>query len=142
MTAPQERVFTFPPYRLDPSQRLLTSDGQPISLTPKEFDTLLVLVEAAGRVVDKEELINRVWPDSYVGDGSLARNISVLRKTLGDGVIETHRSRGYRIALPIIPSGPLVLSAEPLREQESGTARSAGGTTGTDGGSVLTGSAV
>lgn len=71
-------------------------------MTPKEFDTLLVLVEARGRVVDKDELISRVWPDSYVGDGSLARNISVLRKALGDEVIQTHRGRGYRITAPVI----------------------------------------
>lgn len=98
----QRLVFSFPPFRLDPSQRLMTRDGQPISLTPKEFDTLVVLVEAAGAVVDKEELVSRVWPDSYVGDGSLARNISVLRKTLGEDVIQTHRGRGYRIALPVV----------------------------------------
>jgi TolB-like protein/DNA-binding winged helix-turn-helix (wHTH) protein/Tfp pilus assembly protein PilF len=117
----QTPIFSFPPFGLDPSQRLVTRDGQTISLTPKEFDTLLVLVEAAGRVVDKEELINRVWPDSYVADGSLARNISVLRKTLGDGVIETHRGRGYRIVLPIIArtSGPAVLPTEAPREQEA-----------------------
>lgn len=121
-------VFSFPPFRLDSSQRLVTHDGQPISLTPKEFDTLLVLVEAAGRVVDKEELINRVWPNSFVGDGSLARNISVLRKSLGGGCIETHRGRGYRIALPIITttSSPVVAPTELLREREARTASSAG----------------
>lgn len=127
MPESQRVVFSFAPFRLDPSQRLMTRDGQPISLTPKEFDTLLVLVEAAGRVLDKEELISRVWPDSYVGDGSLARNISVLRKTLGEGVIQTHRGRGYRIALPILArtNSPVVVSPEPLREQEAGTAGSA-----------------
>ncbi len=100
-------VFMFLSYRLDPAQRRLSREGQSIPLTPKEFDTLLVLVEAAGRVVDKQDLITRVWPDSYVGDGSLARNISVLRKALGDEVIETHRGRGYRITLPVIsaPAG-------------------------------------
>lgn len=99
-------AFTFPPFRLDASQRLLTRNLQPIPLAPKEFDTLLVLVEAGGSVVDKEELIARVWPDSYVGDGSLARNISVLRKALGEEVIETHRGRGYRITLPFVSPAP------------------------------------
>lgn len=94
-------VFSFPPFRLDSAQRLLSRDGQPIALTPKEFETLLVLVEAGGKVVDKQDLIARVWPDSFVGDGSLARNISVLRKALGEEVIETHRGRGYRITLPL-----------------------------------------
>lgn len=123
----QRLVFSFPPFRLDPSQRLVTSDGQPISLTPKEFDTLFALVEAGGRVVDKEELISRVWPDSYVGDGSLARNISVLRKTLGEDVIQTHRGRGYRIALPVVEtsSNPVAVLPEPVLLQEGKTVASA-----------------
>ncbi len=105
-------IFAFHPFRLDPSIRQLSRDGQAIALTPKEFDTLLVLVEAGGSLVDKEDLVSRVWPDSYVGDGSLARNISVLRKALGDDVIETHRGRGYRITLPVtlterVPAGTL-----------------------------------
>lgn len=112
-------AFSFSLFLLDPSQRLLTREGRPISLTPKEFDTLLVLVEAAGRVVDKEDLINRVWPDSYVGDGSLARNISVLRKTLGEDVIQTHRGRGYRITVPVLETAnnPDALLPEPVRQQ-------------------------
>lgn len=101
-------TFIFLPFRLDPARRLLTRDSRPIALKPKEFDTLLVLVEEDGRVVDKDELVARVWLDSYVGDGSLARNISVLRKALGEDVIETHRGRGYRITLPIAaaPASP------------------------------------
>lgn len=97
----QSTSFVFPPYRLDPDERRLSRDREVVSLTPKEFDTLLVLVEAGGRVVGKEELIERVWPDSYVGDGSLARNISVLRKALGEEVIETLPKKGYRISLPV-----------------------------------------
>lgn len=93
--------FVFPPYRLDPDERRLSRDGEVVPLTPKEFDTLLVLVEAAGRVVEKEDLIGLVWPGSYVGDGSLARNISVLRKALGEGVIETLPKKGYRINVPV-----------------------------------------
>lgn len=95
-------VFAFHPFHLDPAKRLLSRDGQSIALTPKEFDTLQVLVEARGSVVGKEELIARVWPDSYIGDGSLARNISVLRKALGEEVIETHRGRGYRITRSVV----------------------------------------
>ena len=95
-------IFAFHSFCLDPAKRLLKSgDGQIVSLTPKEFDTLLVLVEALGSVVDKEELIARVWPDSYVGDGSLSRNISVLRKALGTEVIETLPKKGYRISVPV-----------------------------------------
>jgi DNA-binding winged helix-turn-helix (wHTH) protein len=106
-------VFAFHHFRLDPARRLLSRDGQPVALTPKEFDTLLVLVEAGGRVVDKEGLLASVWPDSYVGDGSLARNISVLRKALGEGAIETHRGRGYRITLPVVATDSVAASAVP-----------------------------
>ena len=95
-------AYLFPPHRLDPGRRLLTRDGQAISLTPKEFDTLLVLVEAKGQMVEKEALISRVWPDTFVGDSSLARNISVLRRILGEEVIATLPRKGYRIAVPVI----------------------------------------
>src|SRR5579864_7742834 len=104
-------VFAFPPFRLDPAQRSLSRDGQPIPLAPKEFDTLLVLVEAGGKVVDKQELIARVWPNTFVGDGSLARNISVLRKALGEEVIQTHRGRGYRITRPVVLTNALSVSS-------------------------------
>ncbi len=114
-------VFTFDHFRLDPAQRLLSRDGQPLALTPKEFDTLVVLVEARGRVVDKEGLLARIWPDCYVGDGSLARNISVLRKTLGDDVIETHRGRGYRITVPVVMWDSLpVAFAAPSTDAQTG----------------------
>ena len=99
-------VFTFGAFCLHPGERKLTRDGQPLFLTPKEFDTLLILVEAEGRVVHKEEMIARVWPDSYVGDGSLARNISVLRKALREEVIETLPRLGYRLAIPVTRSTP------------------------------------
>lgn len=94
-------TFVFPPFRMDPNRRLLYCADRLVSLTPKEFDTLLALVEAGGNVVSKETLIRRVWPDSYVGDGSLARNISVLRKALGGEVIETVPRRGYRLTVPV-----------------------------------------
>src|ERR1039458_9746344 len=88
--------FTFGPFLLEVHLGIVSREGQPVALTPKEFDTLLVLVEAGGRLAPKEDLLARVWPDSYVGDGSLARNISVLRKTLGEDLIETVPRRGYR----------------------------------------------
>ena len=107
-----QHFFTFGPFRLNAGEGTLKRDHQSISLTPKEFETLLALVEAEGRVVKKEDLLARVWPDSYVGDGSLARNISVLRKSLGDGVIETLPRRGYRLALPVTVSGRLDMPSE------------------------------
>ena len=94
------RLF-FHPFCLDITRRSLSRDGEPVSLTAKEFDTLLALVEARGKAVGKEALVARVWPNSYVGDGSLARNISVIRKALGEDVIETLPRWGYRLALPV-----------------------------------------
>ena len=102
MTDRKATIFVFSPFRMDPARRLLTRDGQPIALKPKEFDTLLVLVEEDGHVVDKDDLLARVWPDCYVSDGSVAKNISILRRALGENVIETHRGRGYRIRLPVV----------------------------------------
>lgn len=64
---------------------VLMRDGEPVRLGPKFIDTLIVLVENAGHIVDKDELIDRVWPDSFVEDGSLTRNISVLRKCSATG---------------------------------------------------------
>ena len=95
--------FLFGLYRLDAKQRVLTRNGEVISLAPKELDTLLVLVENRGQLVHKEKLISCVWPNTFVGDGSLARNISVLRKTLGKGIIQTVAKHGYRFIAPAEP---------------------------------------
>jgi DNA-binding winged helix-turn-helix (wHTH) protein len=123
-------TLVFPPFRIDPDQRLLSREGQPVPLTPKEFDTLLALVVAGGKVLAKDALIARVWPDSYVGDGSLARNISVLRKALGEEVIETMPRRGYRLTIPVTslqtPSGhvvPKVANPPELTEVQSSARR-------------------
>lgn len=127
-------AFVFSPFRMDPARRTLTRGGQSIALKPKEFDTLLTLVEEDGRVVDKDELMARVWPDCYVADGSLAKNISVLRKALGEGVIETHRGRGYRITLPVVttPSTPAAFHTEPERVPHEAPQHSVEGPPGTD----------
>jgi len=116
MTDQKDTTFVFSPFRIDPARRLLTSDGQAIALKPKEFDTLLMLVQENGRVVDKDELMALVWPDTYVSDGSLAKNISVLRKALGQNVIETHRGRGYRITLPVVSVPATMAPASPDRQ--------------------------
>lgn len=97
---PPDRLYQFGPYQLDSAERVLRREGVPVSLTPKAFETLLALVEKSGRVVEKSELMARVWPDAFVEEQNLAFNISVLRKTLGsdDGssFIETIPKRGYR----------------------------------------------
>ncbi len=99
-------LYEFSRFRLDPENHLLESEGIPISLTPKAFEILLVLVENGNRLTTKEELMRRVWPDSFVEEANLTVNISALRKQLGetpDGqqYIETVPKKGYRFAVPV-----------------------------------------
>src|SRR5246127_3298486 len=101
MSQQLKRLYTFGDFRLDCVSSLLIHSGHPIPLTPKVFDTLLLLVENAGRLVEKDEFVHRLWPDTFVGDDALIRNIYVLRKVLGepeDGqeFIATIPKRGYR----------------------------------------------
>lgn len=110
---------------LDESARTLTRQDDVIPLTPKEFDTLVFLVEAHGKAVEKNELVRAVWKDIFVGDNSLARNISVLRRYLGAGAIQTLPKFGYRFALPVTqPSSELLAGGtaplpEPVELDES-----------------------
>lgn len=96
--------YVFGGFRVDAIERVLFSEKGPISLTPKAFDTLLALVENSGRVITTEDLMTRVWPDSFVEGNNLAQNISTLRKVLdGDGAkyIETIPKRGYRFSADV-----------------------------------------
>lgn len=88
--------YEFEDWRLDAQERLLLRDGEAIPLTPKVFDTLMVLVENAGSLVTKEEFMKRVWPDAFVEDAVLTQNVSQLRKVLGEGAIKTVPKKGYR----------------------------------------------
>ena len=95
------QLYEFGPFRLDVDERLLMRDGRMTPLPPKVFDTLLVLVENRGRVVSKDELMQSLWPDTFVEESNLTQNISQLRRALGDGAadaqyIETIPKRGYR----------------------------------------------
>ena len=76
--------YEFGPFRLDVSEHLLLRDGQPVVLTPKVFDVLRVLVQNAGHLVEKERLLSEVWANSFVEEGGLNRNVSILRKALGE----------------------------------------------------------
>jgi TolB-like protein/DNA-binding winged helix-turn-helix (wHTH) protein/Flp pilus assembly protein TadD len=101
MSKQAEDLLEFDVYRIDVGQRVLLSRGNPVLLSPKVFDTLLVLAEQPGRVLQKDYLLKKVWPDSFVEEGSLARNVHTLRRVLGpapDGqeYIETIPTRGYR----------------------------------------------
>jgi DNA-binding winged helix-turn-helix (wHTH) protein len=99
-------VYEFGPFRLDPEERRLSREGQPITLRAKIFDTLCALVEAHGHLLEKDELLHRVWPDAVVEEGNLATNISALRKTLGEPAtgqkyVETVPGRGYRFVAEV-----------------------------------------
>jgi TolB-like protein/Tfp pilus assembly protein PilF len=91
-----DRLYEFGPFRLDAGGRLLFREGQRLALSPKAVELLVVLVEAEANTVGKEELLNRVWADTAVEEGSLTSHISLLRKTLGERYIETIPKRGYR----------------------------------------------
>jgi TolB-like protein len=93
--------YEFGPYRLDMSERVLTCDGETIALTPKATEILIMLVLNAGQLVEKDELLKEVWPNTFVEEANLSQNVFVLRRALGDEradprYIETVVRRGYR----------------------------------------------
>jgi TolB-like protein/Tfp pilus assembly protein PilF len=111
MSEQASTVYHFGPFQLDSSGHLLLRDGKPVSLTPKAMDTLLVLVQSSGRVLQKEEILKKVWPDTFIEEATLAQNIFTLRKILGvdeNGrpYIETIPRRGYRFVADVKKTGP------------------------------------
>jgi pimeloyl-ACP methyl ester carboxylesterase/class 3 adenylate cyclase len=96
MSRPGKRFYSFDVFRVDPVERLLFKGDREVPLTPKVFDTLLVLLENSSHVLTKQELMQKVWPDSFVEENNLAQNISVLRKAIGEKFIQTVPKRGYR----------------------------------------------
>jgi DNA-binding winged helix-turn-helix (wHTH) protein/TolB-like protein len=106
-----KRATCFGPFRYDWEQRLLFRDGEMVPLAPKVAETLRVLLERHGTVVERAELMRAVWPDTTVEEIGLARNISQLRKALGDEseagrYIETLPKRGYRFVGDVVMEGP------------------------------------
>ncbi len=101
MSNSSKHFYDFDRFRIDATERVLLSDGEIVTLTQKAFDVLLALVERRGQIVSKEELMELVWPDTFVEEGNLSQNIYTLRKALGqtnDGqdFIKTIPKRGYR----------------------------------------------
>ena len=101
-----QHFYEFGRFRVSAGDRLLLRDQEVVQLTPKVFDILLVLVESSGQVISKDGLMKKVWPDSFVEEGNLTQNISLLRKALGEGqnghrYIETVARRGYRFVAPV-----------------------------------------
>lgn len=107
---PHNFSYEFGPYRLDLSKRVLTCEGETIALTPKATDILIMLVMNAGELVEKDELLRQVWPDTFVEESNLTQNIFLLRRALGDEragprYIETVARRGYRFVAPVRANG-------------------------------------
>lgn len=127
-------TFDFGPFRLDAERRALYRAGDFVPITPKAADTLLLLVEEAGRVVSKAELLERVWPDVVVEEGNVTNNISTLRKVLNphfDGLqpIVTVARRGYRFIAevrrrdgPPLPVAPALAPPAAARRAAAGRA--------------------
>jgi DNA-binding winged helix-turn-helix (wHTH) protein/Tfp pilus assembly protein PilF len=106
MAKPNHSLYEFDHFRLDLAEKMLTRDGAAVPLTPKAFDTLVLLVEKSGRLVEKGELMNHLLPDTFVEENSLSQNIYLVRKALGEEsqgprYIETVPRRGYRFAASV-----------------------------------------
>jgi TolB-like protein/DNA-binding winged helix-turn-helix (wHTH) protein/Tfp pilus assembly protein PilF len=106
MTEQSRPSYTFGAFVLDAGRRCLWRDGEPVPLAPKVFDTLLVLLEHRDRVLTKDELLSHVWGDTIVEEGGLSRNVSLLRKSLGEKpddhrFIVTIPARGYRFVAEV-----------------------------------------
>ena len=127
----QVAFYEFGPFRIDMRRYLLLKGEELLPLSPKAFKTLLVLVENRGRVVEKEELLDTIWPDSYVEESNLAQNVFVLRRVLGEEKSE-HRyivtipGAGYRFVAPVLE----IDAAESVRAQPARPAPNETGETG------------
>src|SRR5256885_4153920 len=103
---PEERLYQFGPFRLDPAERLLLHEGQAVPLSPKAFDLLVLLTENSGHLLEKDDLMKKIWPETVVEEVNLAHNISIIRRALagrgnGQEYVETVPKRGYRFAAPV-----------------------------------------
>jgi DNA-binding winged helix-turn-helix (wHTH) protein/TolB-like protein len=141
-------AYEFGPFLLDTDRQLLLQELQPIALTPKAYDTLLVLIESGGRLLSKEELMKSLWPDSFVEESNLTQQISMIRKALGespgeDRYIVTVQGRGYRFAASVKVfskrDSQTAAQAQPLSERHDKTARTETGTASASGLAISSG---
>jgi Tol biopolymer transport system component/DNA-binding winged helix-turn-helix (wHTH) protein len=112
-----KHLYQFGEFTVDGDQKVLLRNDSPLALAPKVFETLLILVGNSGRIVEKEELMSRLWPDSFVEESNLTFNIQQLRKALGDNArrpqfIETVARRGYRFIAEVKENSPTPIAAE------------------------------
>ncbi len=119
MSPEVKALYEFGNFRCDPREHLLLCGDTSVYLSPKAFEILLVLIRSRGRLLTKDELMQQVWPDSFVEEGNLTVNISALRRALGETpagqqYIETIPKRGYRFVVPVTetPGGPIPGPAE------------------------------
>jgi DNA-binding winged helix-turn-helix (wHTH) protein/TolB-like protein/Tfp pilus assembly protein PilF len=106
MSNPANQIYEFGQFHLEVAERRLLREGQPLPLTPKAFDTLLLLVENSGHVLGRKQLLETLWPDAVVEENTLTQNIAAIRKALGEGqngqrYIETVPKTGYRFVAPV-----------------------------------------
>jgi len=118
---PARRILEFGNFRLDPAERALFRDDVPVSVPPKDIETLIVLVEHAGHIVEKEELVERVWADVFVEESNVSKRIFNLRQVLGENgrgkpYIETIPRRGYRFTAQVKESQQVTPSPLPDAE--------------------------
>jgi len=113
-----KQLYEFGPFRLDPEKELLLRDNETIPIAPKAFQVLLVLVRSKKEVVTKDDLLKAVWPDTFVEETNLSRNVFLLRKALGESpqdhqYIVTVPGRGYRFAeeVQLVPDEELIIVA-------------------------------
>src|SRR6201993_5588675 len=97
--------YRFGPFELEPDERRLLKDGATISLRPRAFDLLAALVDRAGHLVPKDELLDQVWPKTVVEEAALHVQVSALRKILGADAITTVSGRGYQFTLLVTSGG-------------------------------------
>ena len=122
--SPETKVlFEFGSFRCDPREHLLLCEGKPVAVAPKAFEILVALIQSNGPLLTKDELMQQVWPDSFVEESNLTVNISALRRALGESpgrqqYIETVPKRGYRFVAPVteIQDSPLVAASPPQKE--------------------------
>src|SRR5215475_8132745 len=112
-----KQVYGFGPFQLDARKQTLVRDGEPVALAPKAFQLLLTLVRHGTETVSKDQLMKSVWPDTFVEETNLTRNVFVLRKALGESeqnrYIITVPGRGYRFAegVRLLPDAGLSIVA-------------------------------
>src|SRR6476619_5314911 len=119
--ASSERSISFGPFRLLAAQRLLLEDDNPVRVGSRALDILTALVERPGELVGKEELMARVWRDTFVEEGNLKFQVGALRRALGDGrggrrYIATSAGQGYRVVAPVAVSQAPTAAALPAAQ--------------------------